>query len=449
MRRTNPTRTNIRRLVGRAAASASCLFVAGHAAAQCEPSVAWRVQVPGLLEVEPAVGPDGEVAVQGLELVVIEPDGSVRFRRDLNRVRTRLRTDIAPDGTIYATALEGPVALDPDGRELWRAPLPDGETSHDPVAGPTIGPDGNIYYAGNLNVGLASLSPDGDLRWRTLPFQPRDSINVTKVFFADGKAIYADCCLGLGPGAVAIDMDDGGTEWFTRITGTQRLSQMTNGDIVLGQRPPGYTRIDPTDGGIIPTVPPFQPVTSWDVAPAADGIGYSVGSLQNLLRIPTKGDIEVVGRMPLAATAGGAMTPDDRTLVMGLAEDLLPSQAFIGGIDPQTAEVRWTIDLPEEDGWFLRVSGIPAITADGRRAYVPVFGGTRAGGNVSYLYAIDLCGAPCRADLDGDGELTLFDFLAFQNLFDAGDPIADFDGDGSLTIFDFLAFQNEFDAGCE
>ncbi len=58
-------------------------------------------------------------------------------------------------------------------------------------------------------------------------------------------------------------------------------------------------------------------------------------------------------------------------------------------------------------------------------------------------------GSPCRADLDGDGELTIFDFLAFQNLFDAGDPIADFDGDGSLTIFDFLAFQNEFDAGCE
>ncbi|MFI4915810.1 MAG: GC-type dockerin domain-anchored protein [Phycisphaerales bacterium JB060] len=54
----------------------------------------------------------------------------------------------------------------------------------------------------------------------------------------------------------------------------------------------------------------------------------------------------------------------------------------------------------------------------------------------------------CRADLDGDGSLTIFDFLAYQNLFDAGDPAADFDGDGSLTIFDFLAFQNEFDAGC-
>ncbi|MEQ9095362.1 MAG: GC-type dockerin domain-anchored protein [Phycisphaerales bacterium] len=54
----------------------------------------------------------------------------------------------------------------------------------------------------------------------------------------------------------------------------------------------------------------------------------------------------------------------------------------------------------------------------------------------------------CPADLDGDGELTIFDFLAFQNLFDAMDPRADFDGDGAFTIFDFLAFQNAFDAGC-
>ncbi|MEQ9094736.1 MAG: VCBS repeat-containing protein [Phycisphaerales bacterium] len=56
--------------------------------------------------------------------------------------------------------------------------------------------------------------------------------------------------------------------------------------------------------------------------------------------------------------------------------------------------------------------------------------------------------SPCPADFDGDGELTIFDFLALQNAFDAMDPVADFDGDGELTIFDFLAFQNAFDAGC-
>ena len=57
--------------------------------------------------------------------------------------------------------------------------------------------------------------------------------------------------------------------------------------------------------------------------------------------------------------------------------------------------------------------------------------------------------APCAADFDGDGDLTLFDFLAFQNAFAAGDLRADFDGDGVLTLFDFLAFQNAFAAGCD
>lgn len=54
----------------------------------------------------------------------------------------------------------------------------------------------------------------------------------------------------------------------------------------------------------------------------------------------------------------------------------------------------------------------------------------------------------CPADCDGSGALDFFDFLCFQDAFDAGDPAADLDGDGVLTVFDFLAFQNAFGAGC-
>jgi hypothetical protein len=55
---------------------------------------------------------------------------------------------------------------------------------------------------------------------------------------------------------------------------------------------------------------------------------------------------------------------------------------------------------------------------------------------------------PCGADCDGDGELSFFDFLCYQNAFAGGDPGADCDGDASLTFFDFLCFQNLFAAGC-
>ena len=71
---------------------------------------------------------------------------------------------------------------------------------------------------------------------------------------------------------------------------------------------------------------------------------------------------------------------------------------------------------------------------------------TFAGRRMIEFYGAD---ASCYADFDQDGALTIFDFLAFQNAFDAGDTAADCDGDGALTLFDFLCFQNAFDAGCE
>jgi len=81
----------------------------------------------------------------------------------------------------------------------------------------------------------------------------------------------------------------------------------------------------------------------------------------------------------------------------------------------------------------------------GAPGFDPVFGHGRVD---AYEAVLAATGGPCAADFDGDGELTLFDFLAFQSAFDAGEAAADFDGDGELTLFDFLAFQSAFDAGC-
>lgn len=54
----------------------------------------------------------------------------------------------------------------------------------------------------------------------------------------------------------------------------------------------------------------------------------------------------------------------------------------------------------------------------------------------------------CLADFDGDGELSFFDFLAFQDAFSKGFRSADIDGDGAFTFFDFLAFQDAYARGC-
>ena len=93
-------------------------------------------------------------------------------------------------------------------------------------------------------------------------------------------------------------------------------------------------------------------------------------------------------------------------------------------------------------GWKLQTAS--DISGDGR-----VIAGTGVNPDgCLQTYVVRLPGG-CEADITGNGELNIFDFLAFQNLFDDGDVRADFDGDGALTIFDFLAFQTAFDAGCE
>ncbi len=55
---------------------------------------------------------------------------------------------------------------------------------------------------------------------------------------------------------------------------------------------------------------------------------------------------------------------------------------------------------------------------------------------------------PCRVDLNGDTVVNTLDFLAFLNLWNAGDPRADFNGDTVINTLDFLMFLNEWVAGC-
>jgi len=56
--------------------------------------------------------------------------------------------------------------------------------------------------------------------------------------------------------------------------------------------------------------------------------------------------------------------------------------------------------------------------------------------------------ADCRADLNGDGVVNTLDFLAFLNLWTAGNRTADWNRDGTVNTLDFLAYLNEWVAGC-
>jgi hypothetical protein len=71
-----------------------------------------------------------------------------------------------------------------------------------------------------------------------------------------------------------------------------------------------------------------------------------------------------------------------------------------------------------------------------------------AGQGDVHVVAYDDPALGCTADFDGDGTLSILDFIAFQNAFTSGDPGADCDGNGTLNILDFVCFQTVFQAGC-
>jgi|GEM_PF-3076590 len=98
--------------------------------------------------------------------------------------------------------------------------------------------------------------------------------------------------------------------------------------------------------------------------------------------------------------------------------------------------------IPREVGFDAHGFWANRLLPDGATVYI-----ARRSDGLAVL-DVSSCSA-CPVDLDGDGELTVLDFLAFQNAFDAGDQLADVDDDGQLTIFDFLVFQSLFQAGCD
>ena len=57
-------------------------------------------------------------------------------------------------------------------------------------------------------------------------------------------------------------------------------------------------------------------------------------------------------------------------------------------------------------------------------------------------------GAACPGDCDGDGELTVNDFVCFQSRWQQGTGYGDCDGNGVLNVLDFVCFQGSFRQGC-
>jgi hypothetical protein len=129
-----------------------------------------------------------------------------------------------------------------------------------------------------------------------------------------------------------------------------------------------------------------------------------------------------------------------------LAGALRPSEVVVIDVDdPASPTERGRTPFPAPG----TIVALPALGLNGKFVHF-VHHQLRGALDISTFEfgTLDISLCQCYADCNGSGELDVFDFLCFQNVFAAASPLADCDRSGELDVFDFLCFQNEFAAGC-
>ncbi|MGD1916265.1 MAG: GC-type dockerin domain-anchored protein [Phycisphaerales bacterium] len=413
-------------------------------------------------------------------------------------VRARRLAYWAAGGTAF-TCVTG-------GTALGQATIAELEGSAGVIAPRAYGISGDgrtIVGSGSLGFDGRGLTWDSDLVATVLPVLPGDTCATAIGVSAGGSWIAGtstlDTFTDVTTNAVLWNAD-GTIRNLGRLPGDQRASATSisaDGSIVVGVSgdfPQQNAFVWMADDGMVALEAPPASTNEQAFRVSADG-SWIYGTVlidgtRQIARWARGGAVQVIGGLP----------GNDLSLARASSED--GSIAF-GYTSPDSVLLRWSEQggiedlgpLPGSTGrdtlWDTNADGTIAVGYSRVRAeifhatiwtrttgvadlndYLPALGVDLRGWTLRTAEAISddatvmlglgvLDGEvrpyvirnlppllPCTADLDGDGEATVFDFLEFQNFFAARDPRANFDGDGDFTFFDFLAFQTAFDAGC-
>ncbi len=162
------------------------------------PRPLWQFKTGGPVTGSPTIGPDGTVYVGSHDgsLYAVSAEGALKWSFKTGD-RIWSTPAVTQDGTVYTGSDDDHLyAVDTaTGRERWRfrvgdckAPTgfgPEG-TRCDADGGPTLGPDGTIYFGGD---GVYAVWPDGSLRWK---LATTEHVSAAPALAPDGT-VYAAC----------------------------------------------------------------------------------------------------------------------------------------------------------------------------------------------------------------------------------------------------------------
>jgi hypothetical protein len=370
--------------------------------------VKWRMKLNGDYSLHsPGVGPDGTVyvTVPNGKLYAIAPDGTQRwvFQVGLGG-GVYGPVAVGADGTIYvAGAVPDPngsgsagaiFALTPGGTVKWVF----NGTNQFIMAGPNVGPDGNIYAVTDFSgIGLFSLTPAGQLRFSVGSFSEKGNLG-QEIAFGSGQLYFAFDMSGTGVPPSLFSYDFNGALRF-RVSGAANNSQPDVG-------PNGNVAIQsfPTNVGLSVAVYTPTGALAWsfyefpgntlehpDVGP--DDAVYAVRNLSTLLAFTPTGAVRWRYVDPGILFAPRVRPANDLVFMGGRVTYGAPGFFLAVGTNGTPL---WRVDLPDEPGFppygQLVPMTRPVFSPDGRTAYMvtDVAGDGASANPYCFLYAIDL-----------------------------------------------------------
>ena len=406
--------------------------------------VRWRFQMDSWLSGRfIARAPDGTIYASDLSrLYALTPDGGLLWVAITAGGRRPI--GLGADGTIY-TAGNLIKAINPDGTVRWQFPSPFPGSSL--VAGPNVGPDGNVYVAQDTwhgpGLGPFSLDPDGNLRWS----DPDNGLigawggSNSAIVFGQNRFFVGNVTdAGSLPILTAFDFDgdqlwSGVSSDLGLLTGTFPKMHPT-GRVIVGWGQTAMQAITP-DGGV--DWLSFHPNNGNLMAMPGigpDGVIYTAGWLGlKLWAINPDGST----RWALPSSGGildALNVPPDGSIILAGGVDTFGQPGWARAYDTADGSFLWQTDLVAEAGIQQYVnSQQPAFTPDSLTAYFPTAFLSDVG--FSYVYAIDLS---LDLDIDGDGVIDLDDNCVAEFNPDQADGDGDGIGDACDSISDLCTW---------
>jgi outer membrane protein assembly factor BamB len=378
--------------------------------------VQWRFQADSSYIVQsPAVGLDGTVVAHDSDGFVysLQPDGGLKWIFRTGGADGPPAIDSA--GTVYAASLDSVYAIDgTDGTLKWQFTDGGGQGV---IAGPNVGPDGNIYVVMDFGgQGAVALSPSGSVLWTNPgdpPFNEYGQIGSDVVFGPGSAAGSADQLyvafdgVSVSPSTVWALSLDGAQRWAVGAGGSDDLFMQQQRQLAVGPDGTVYlTGFSSTSGWRLMAFDPASGANKWTYAPSPangmsrpsagpNGVVYLSRSLSHLDAVSPSGvqlwqffDGSIVDH-PTISPAGSILFTGARPNfgVPGLAR----------AHDPANGQLLWSIPLGSENGGSQILYSRPRFRGDARAVY---FGTTILGSDPNneycYLYAVDASVTPAN-----------------------------------------------------